>query len=165
MDKLVLLILLIGVLIFPIYENSQIKIKSIKKLKKNIPISVISDAKFFIYKINLVKKGEFKTFEIYKNLYIAKKILIQDLEKNEKFFAKKALFKDNLLTFFDFKYQGNQYNLISDYVIYNIKLKTIKGKKFFVYSKDYNGSGSSFFIDRQRDIKAKNISFYLKVNR
>lgn len=166
MGKLVFLaVLLILILVFPVYENFQIKLNNTTKVQNKIPLAKIINGKFYIYDINLSKKGTFNSLDIFQNFYIAKDLNISDLIKQEKFFAKKAILKNKLLYAFIFKYENNKYAFNSNYVVYNLKTKNIHGKRFFLYSSDYNASGYSFFVDKQRDIKAKNISFDLKVNK
>jgi len=166
MVKIVLfLFILILVLIFPIYENSRIKINTEELKNFNIPLAEIKRGKFFVYDVNLSKKGNFLDFEIYKKFYKAKKVSIKDLIKKEEYIADKLLLKQNNLKLFNLKYKNNNYFLISNYVIYNLKDKNIKGNKFFLYANDYNGSGKRFFIDSNRDINASFISFYIKVNK
>ncbi len=166
MGKLVFLIIfLILILIFPVYENFQIKLNNEKKIQNKIPLAKIINGEFFIYEVNLSKKGAFNSLNIFQNLYIAKDLNVSDLNKKEKFFARKAILKNKLLEAFIFKYENNKYAFNSNYVVYNLKTKNIYGKRFFLYSADYNASGYRFFIDKQRDIKAQNISFDLKVNK
>ncbi len=166
MGKLVLFtIILIIILLFPIYENSKIFIPIEKNLKKEIALAIISKGTFSVYDINLSKRGKFDTFFIYKNRYIVNELNVDDIEKNESYFAKKAILKNKILTAFNFNYRSPKYSFVSDFVIYNLKTKNIRGRQFFLYSDEYNSTGKKFFIDSKRDISAENISFYLKVKK
>lgn len=155
---------MILILIFPLYENSKIKLISVKNNSKNIPIATIEGGDFFLYEINLTNKGKFKKFNIFKNLYSLDNLEIEDVIKKEKYIAKKAYLKNRVLNLADFEFYSKDYNLFSKNVTYNLDTKELKGKNFFLYSKDYNASGKEFFVDKIRDIKAYDVSFEIKVN-
>ena len=164
MGKLILLSLfLIAVLIFPVYENSKIYMPANKYIKNKIAIANMKKGFFEIYEINLTKKGKFDNLDIFKKSYIAKNLIIEDILKKERYFAKKAILKNKILKAYVFKYDSPNYSFNSDFVVYNLKTKNIKGKKFFLYSDEYNATGRNFFVDKKRNIKANNISFNLKV--
>jgi len=166
MVKIVLLIVtLCFILIFPVYENSKIKITEKELKNTNIPIAEIKKAKFYTYENNLSKEGNFTKLDMYKSFYKAKDLKVHDITKKENYFSKKVILKDNILTLYDFKYYNNEYSLDSNYVIYNLDTKNIKGDKFLISSEEYNGSGKKFFVDPNRDINASFISFYLKVKK
>ncbi len=164
MGKLILLgLFLIAVLIFPVYENSKIYMPANKYIKNKIAIANMKKGFFEIYEINLTKKGKFDNLDIFKKSYIAKNLIIEDILKKERYFAKKAILKNKILKAYVFKYDSPNYSFNSDFVVYNLKTKNIKGKKFFLYSDEYNATGRNFFVDKKRNIKANNISFNLKV--
>ena len=164
MGKLILLgLFLIAVLIFPVYENSKIYMPANKYIKNKIAIANMKKGFFEIYEINLTKKGKFDNLDIFKKSYIAKNLIIEDILKKERYFAKKAILQNKILKAYVFKYDSPNYSFNSDFVVYNLKTKSIKGKKFFLYSDEYNATGRNFFVDKKRNIKANNISFNLKV--
>ncbi len=164
MGKIALLgIFLIAVLIFPVYENSKIYIPSKKNIKNKIAIANMKNGVFEIYETNLSKKGKFEILDIFDKSYVAKNLDIKDILKKENYFAKKAIFRNKILKAYFFKYNSPKYDFVSDFVVYNLKTKNIRGNKFFLYSDEYNATGINFFVDKKRNIKANNISFNLKV--
>jgi len=166
MVKIVLLIVtLCFILIFPVYENSKIKITKKELKNTNIPLAVIKKGQFYTYENNLSKEGNFTELNIYKNFYKAKDLKVHDIIKKENYSSKKAVLRKDILTLYNFNYYNNEYSLDSNYVVYNLKTKNIKGDKFLVSSNEYNGSGKNFFVDAQRDINASFVSFYLKVKK
>jgi len=166
MGKLVVFfILLAAVLIYPIYEiaNEQ-EIKS-SKIPKNMSLVTIQKGNFFKYNQKLVQKGAFERLDVYKRYYKSFNIIINNLEKNEIFKAKKAKFMGNILYANDFFYHNREYNFTSDLVAYNTKSKIIKGNKFFLVSESFKARGMNFLIDKNRNIIAYKPIFDLKVNK
>jgi len=165
MVKIALLILFIFfILIFPVYENSKIVI-NVSNKHYNIPLVQINNGKFFVYDKNLSKKGNFSVLNIYRNFYKGSNLKVIDLIKEESYTAKSLFFKNDVLNLYNFHYNNDKYSLFSNYVIYNLKTKNVKGKKFLLFSNEYNASGKDFFVDSNRNIKADFISFYLKVKK
>jgi len=165
MVKLILLgIFLTAVLIFPVYENSKIYTPVEKNIKNKIAIANMKNGVFYVYETNLTKRGNFDTLDIFEKKYVAKDLNIEDIVKNENYFAKKAVLKNKILKAIFFKYNSMKYSFESGFVVYNLKTKNINGKKFFLYSDEYNATGKNFFVDEKRNIKAESISFNLKVN-
>ncbi len=166
MGKIVLFVLiLIVILIYPIYENSKISVISDNNVSKNLPLVKFFKGEFFSYEPILSKEGNFKVLEVYKNKYLLFDMNVFNILKKEHFSSKQGYLKNNILHLIAFRYKNDKYSFFSDEVFYNLKTKNIKGDNFFLTSVDYNATGRKFFIDSKRDIKANNISFYLKVNK
>jgi len=163
MVKIILFIFLMFIiLLFPIYENGKITINSESLKNSNISLAEIKNGNYYIYDVNLAKKGTFTTLNIYKNYYKAENLYVNNLLKQEKYFSYRAFLKKNILKLYNFKYKNSEYSLYSNYVVDNLDTKNIKGNRFFLYSKEYNGTGRSFFINSSRDINASFVSFNLK---
>jgi len=152
------------ILLFPFYENEKINIKKIV-INFDFPLTKIENGSFFIYKENLIKKGTFEDLNIYKDYYLTYNLNLSDLLNHEKLFSKKAFLKRDILKLYNIKYKNEEYNLFSEYAVYNLKTKDIKGNKFLINSSEYNGSGKSFYVDKKRDIKATYVSFNIKVEK
>ena len=166
MGKLIIFsILLMAVLVYPIYEIVNEKEIKYSKIPKNLSLVTIKKGDFFKYDKVLLQKGSFETLDVYKKYYKVFNIIIDNLEKNETFKAKKAKYKKNILYAYNFFYHNNEYNFTSDFVIYNTKSKIIKGKKFFLIGKTFKAKGINFLIDKNRNIIAYKPIFDLKVNK
>jgi len=166
MGKLIIFsILLVAVLIYPIYEIVNEKEVKYLKVPKNLSLVTIKKGDFFKYDKVLLQKGSFETLDVYKKYYKVFNIIIDNLEKNETFKAKKAKYKKNILYAYNFFYHNNEYNFTSDFVIYNTKSKIIKGNKFFLVGKTFKAKGINFLIDKNRNITAYKPIFDLKVNK
>jgi len=166
MGKIIFFVILISVvLIYPLFvvKNTHYIKESVSE--KNISLVTINNGTFFKYDNNLSKSGRFLTLDIYKNFYFAKNLLLKDLIKKEFFKANRAKFIFNKLYCYDFFYHNNEYNFSSDFVIYNTKNKLFKGEKFLLISQNFKGKGKNFKVDENRNIKANEIIFDLKVSK
>jgi hypothetical protein len=151
--------------VYPLLESkNQPKIKEYKN-KKIIP-TVIENGKYYIYEVNLTKEGSFKRLELYSQQKIkAYDFLLKNKITKEKLFSKTAIYKKPILKGIDVKYINNEYNLITKNAIYNQNKKTLKGGEFELYSVNYKGYGKSFFVDENKNIYAKDIKYFIKVDR
>ncbi len=166
MDKLKFLFffaVIVAVSIYPVLEvKNQPKPKKYEN-QKIIP-TVIEKGKYFVYEENLTKKGSFEILEIYKkNLLKAFDFKLINIKKQEKLFSKKVLYKKPILDGTSVFYSNKDYNITTDFAKYNQKTKILKGGKFKLYSLSYKAFGKSFIVDKEKNIYATKIKYYLKV--
>jgi len=162
MVKSVIFILLLAlVLVYPVIESSNVS--NAKQYNIKLPNIVFINGKFSQYKPFLVKEGNFSTFLIEDKRYIAKNLFLNNLEKNETVFFSKANYKQPVLKGKDVIYESREYNLSALSAVYNTKTAVLTGNDFNFTSKTLRGIGKKFTVDKDKNIKAKNPTFYLKV--
>ena len=164
MVKIVLfLAILSGIILYPIIEMSGHKEKKVYEVKSYVPI-VIKKGEYFLYNVKLEKKGNFaKLNVISKRVLEAENFLLKDLKKEALLISKKIKYTAPILKGEDVKYITKTYKINTKYAIYNDDSKKIKGGKFSIYGESYKGFGDSFIVDKDNNIYANNIKYFLKV--
>ena len=164
MDKIkyfLFIIFLLIVAIFPIVKKNNFK--GINSKRVIIP-TILYNGKYFVYEQNLTKLGSFSKLEIFNNKINVYDFYLNNLIDKYKLFSQKGNFVNPLLKGENVKYINQDYNLTTNFAIYNQKSKILKGKKFSVYSNNFKGFGDSFKVDKNKDIFATNIKYFIKVN-
>ena len=154
-------IFILIIVVYPMLLSYNYKPYLIKEIKK--PEIIINKGNFYIYSSILDKMGTFDKFYLEKNTYIALNLYIKDLIKKEEYKAKKTIFKNSLIKARDVWYRNSEIELITNNAIYYKNKKLLKGKKFKLYATNFIGFGNEFLIDENKNIKAQNITYYLKV--
>jgi hypothetical protein len=153
------------VIFYPVFESKSYKPVKYTKKEKIIP-TVIYNGKFFIYNTILIKKGKFSKLDLYSKNYLkADDLSIYDLIKKERITALRAIYEKPFLKGFKVSYQNDQYTLNTEKALYDTKTSVLKGGEFNFRSADYHGYGKSFSVDKDKDIRAKEIVYFLKVKR
>ena len=135
-------------------------------LKKfNRPEIIINKGNFYIYSPILEKKGDFNKFYLENNSYVVLDLYVKDLIKKEDYKAKKTIFENNLIKAKNVWYKNSKIELITNNAVYNKNKKILNGKKFKLYATNFRSFGDEFLVDENKKIKAKNIIYYLKVNK
>jgi len=164
MDKIkyfLFIIFLLIVAIFPIVKKNNFK--EINSKRVIIP-TILYNGKYFVYEQNLTKLGSFSKLEIFNNKINVYDFYLNNLIDKYKLFSQKGNFVNPLLKGENVKYINQDYNLTTNFAIYNQKSKILKGKKFSVYSNNFKGFGDSFIVDKNKDIFATNVKYFIKVN-
>ncbi|GAB6073837.1 hypothetical protein [Nautilia lithotrophica] len=155
-----------GIMFYPLFISSGKNIPhQIKKKTLSLPDVKVEDGEFYIYKKALEKKGKFKILNVYKKGYIAFDLNAKDLLKNEEYKSSKTIFKDDIVTGYKVWYKNKDIELNTKKAIYNKKTDILKGGKFQLFAKDFRGYGNEFFVDDNKNLYAKNITYYLKVEK
>jgi hypothetical protein len=156
---------IITVVFYPLVvdENQEMPKKNLKA--SNLPDVEFFDGKFYIYQGVLTKKGHFSVLKVYKKGYIAFKLDVDDLVKAENYKADRTVFKDNTVTGYNVIYKNADMELKTDVAHYYKDTKRLTGGKFQVFSKDFKGYGKNFRLNDKKDLYARNITYYLKVNK
>ncbi len=158
----VFILIILGISLYPLLEIKNVKVIKEYKIKNFIPMQ-IDKGRYFVYEVNLTKMGSFDKLNIFEKKIVAFNFTFFDLLKHEDFFAKKAVYNKPELKVYILKYSNKDYNVSSDFAVYNKLKKTLRGSKFEILSANYRGYGSSFFIDSNKNIFAENINYFLKV--
>ena len=159
----VFLLILLGISFYPLIEMKNVKKIKEYNIKYFVPTEIL-DGRYFVYEVNLSKKGKFSKLDIFsKKKIMAFNLEFNDLIKHESLKAKRALYNAPLLKAFNVLYKNKDYNLSTDFAFYNQKEKTLKGGKFKILSANYRGYGDSFFVDSNKNIFATDINYFLKV--
>ena len=163
MGKIVLFfIFILIIIVYPMLISYNYK-PFLKEFNK--PEIIINKGNFYIYSPILEKKGNFSKFYLENNSYIALNLYIKDLIKKEEYKAKRAVLKNDLIKAKDGWYKNNEIELITNRAIYYKNEKLLKGKNFKLYATNFRGFGDEFLVDENKNIKAKNIIYYLKVRK
>ena len=162
---LVFLLILTGIIIYPVIISSNLpKIQRVEI--KNLPNIEIVNGKFFIFKNLLEKKGSFDKLDLLnQKSYLLFNLNVYDLLKKEYYFTKKAIFKENIVKGFNVYYKNSNFELNTTKAIYNRKNRMLIGGRFKIISNDYKGYGLKFKLDKNKNISAENITYYLKVKK
>jgi hypothetical protein len=165
MVKIVLFVLiLIGIMIYPVIESKNIK-QTKTTTKKKPPIEFYT-GEFYEYEPNLAKTGTFKEFILKKDKsYYAKNVYLNDKIAKYDLYINEATYRGDKLFGKYVNYYSKEYNLTTDFAIYNTKTSHLNGDKFAFNSNTFKGFGVKFDIDKQRNIKAKDITYFLKVDK
>jgi hypothetical protein len=164
MAKIVFFLLIFFIMIFPVFISNKHH-KIVVEKQKNKPLIEIIDSKYKKYNKILEVNGSFKKGKIYSNCYKFNNLFANNLIKKEKYFAKWAFKKDNLIKGKFVKYINNDYNLTSKKVIYYEKNNFLKGWDFNFTSFKAKGKGKYFEIDKNKHLFAKNIIYFIKVKK
>ena len=163
MGKIVLFfIFVLIIIVYPMLISYNYKPFSNRTKKPEI---VINKGDFYIYSKILEKKGKFNKFYLEKNNYIALDLYVKDLIKKEEYKAKKTIFENDLIKSKDVWYKNSEMELIANNAVYNKSKKLLKGEKFKLYATNFRGFGDEFLVDKDKKTKAKNIIYYLKVEK
>jgi hypothetical protein len=160
---LIFVLLLAGIMIYPIFESKNFK--KIKEYNTSLPPVVLKNGKFYEYEPNLTKSGSFSEFIVNKTSYFGRDVLLDNLQAQEKIFLKKAFYKKPVLKGFDVKFVSKEYNLTTDKGIYNTQTSILKGEKFAFQAESFKGFGVNFIVDKNKNIKADDITYFLKVKK
>jgi len=156
------IIFMIIVMIYPIYESNQPKIKAF--VDKNITPTVIDNGEYFVYDTNLIKRGSFKKLEVLgKDELRAFDFYLFDFVKKESIKAKLINYQKPILSGVDVFYKTEEYNIFTKNATYNRQTTVLEGGRFKMVSESYIGFGDSFLVDKEKNVYAKNIDYFLKV--
>jgi len=156
--------IIIGVMVFPLFSDVK-GVQEQKVVAKELPEVVLKKSDFYMYDSRLVKKGMFDELNIYKKGYIAYNLFVSDLEKNETYKAKKTVFKNKLITGYQVWYKNKDLELNTTQAQYDKETGVLDGGEFELYSKDFRGYGKNFEVDRNKNLFAQNITYFLKVDK
>jgi len=152
------------IIAYPVYESQNFKIQ--KESKKTLPPIVINDGDFFKYKEKLYEKGKFKKFVLNKDkTYTAYDVLLHNIEKNETIIGQKAVLKNEKIFGYNVKLITKEYNLTTTNGIYYTKTSEIEGGKFKIKSPEYRGFGESFFVDKNKNINATKVTYFIRTEK
>jgi len=155
------IIFLLVVSIFPIIKKNNFKKIN---LKSAIVPTILYNGKYFIYEQNLTKFGSFSKLEIFNNKINVYNFFLNNLVDKYELFSSRGVYIKPFLKCENIRYINQEYNLTTNFAIYNQKLKILKGKNFSISSNNFKGFGDSFKIDKNRNIFATNIKYFIKVN-
>ncbi|GAX88038.1 conserved hypothetical protein [Lebetimonas natsushimae] len=164
MAKIIIFLTIVFIMIFPIFISNK-HYKKIPEKKENKPLIEIIDGKYKKYNNILEINGSFSKANIYLNYYQFDNLFADNLVKKEKYFAKWAFRKNNIIKAKIVKYINNDYNVHAKNVLYNEKKKLLKGWDFTFNSNKAKGKGKYFEIDKHKHLFAKNIIYYIKVEK
>jgi hypothetical protein len=164
MAKIVFFLIVVFIAVFPLFISNR-HYKTFYEKKENRPLIEIIDGKYKKYNKILEMNGSFSKGNIYSNYYQFDNFFANNLIKKEKYFAKWALKKDDIIKGNRVKYLNNDYSLNSKNVIYDEKRKLLKGWDFNFTSNKARGMGKYFEIDKNKNLLAKNIVYYIKVGK
>jgi len=156
-------IIILGILIFPIFESKNYKKIQIKPI--NLPSLVINNGKFFKYDLNLSKKGKFTKLISNKKRYVLNDITLEDVINKEILKAKNAELLNELVKLKNVSLKTSQYYIFAVDANYFNNSGIVKGSKFKLYAKNFKGCGTSFLIDKERNVKAKNVTYFIKADK
>ncbi|AZV46896.1 hypothetical protein C3L23_06310 [Nautilia sp. PV-1] len=157
-------VLVFGIMLYPLLMGEYKTTHTVKASAK-LPDVEFNKGKFYIYNGELQKEGSFKKLDMYKKNYIAYDLNVKDLVKLEDYKADKTVFEDDLVTGYNVWYKNKDIELITNLAYYNKITKLLSGGKVKLYSKDFRGYGKSFKMDDKKNLYAKNIIYYLKVEK
>jgi len=161
MAKIVFFIIIL-IMVFPLFFMNE-KFKAVKKSNVIKPPIEIIKGNFKKYNPVLEITGSFEKLNFFKDYLELKTLYVDDIIKNEHYFAKWALNKKDKIQAKEVKYQNGDYNLSTTKAVYLKKEKILKGGKFNFSSLDARGKGNSFIVDKDKNIFAEKITYYLKV--
>jgi len=161
MAKIVFFIIIL-IMVFPLFFMNE-KFKTVKNSNVIKPPIEIIKGNFEKYNPVLEITGSFEKLNFFKDYLEIEALSTNDILKNEHYFAKWALNKKDKIEAKDVKYQNSDYNLSTTKAVYLKKEKILKGGKFNFYSLDARGKGNSFIVDKDKNIFAENITYYIKV--
>jgi len=161
MAKIVFFIIVL-IMVFPLFFMNE-KFKAVKKSNVIKPPIEIIEGNFKKYNPVLEITGSFEKLNFFKDYFEIKALSTDDVLKNERYFAKWALNKKDKIEAKNVKYQNSDYNLTTIKAVFLKKEKILKGGRFNFSSSDASGKGSSFTVDKDKNIFAENITYYIKV--
>ena len=157
------LAILIGIIVFPIIEITIHKEKKIYEVKSYIPI-IIKKGKYFLYNTKLEKEGNFSVLKVYnKKTLEADDFLLKDLANDSVLISKTIKYTSPFLKGEKVKYLTKNYKIYTKFAIYNNKTKIVIGGEFNIYGESYKGFGENFIVDKENNVYAENIKYFLKV--
>jgi hypothetical protein len=164
MAKIVFFLIVIFIIFFPVFiSNNKHKVISTKIEDK--PLIEVFNGKYKKFNNKLEIEGNFKKANIYKTHSEFVNLLVNDIIKSEKYFANWALRKDNLVEAKFVKYINNDYIINSKNVVYFSKERFFKGWDFNFSSDKARGKGKYFEVDKNKNLFAKNIVYFIKVEK
>jgi hypothetical protein len=164
MAKVIFFLIIIFIMIFPVFVSNK-KYKTIQTENEKRPLIEIFEGRYKKYKKSLEINGSFFKVNIFKKYYQFKNLKVNNLIKSEKYFAKWALKKDGLIKAKEVSYINNDYAINSKNIIYYEKKKFVKGWDFNFSSFKARGKGKYFEIDKNKNLFAKNIIYFIKVEK
>ncbi len=159
----VFLILLIGIMIYPVIESKNIK--KTKTYKTKLPPVEFYLGEFYEYEPNLTKFGTFDEFIVRKESYYGKRVFLNDKVANDQIYLDEATYRGKKLYGKYVNFYSDEYNLTTDFAIYDTVSGTLSGDKFAFTSRSFKGFGVKFDIDKNKNIKADKITYFLKVEK
>ena len=160
--KIFFFLFIFAVSVYPVFLGSEEYVEK-KEKKIKLPEIEIKKGDYFIYNGVLEKNGTFAVLEKFPSKYVAYNLVVDDLIKKAFYKAEKTVFLKNKIIGFDVFYRDNTIKLTSNKAIYDKTTKELKGGKFKLFNKDIRGYGSSFIIDKNRNIFAKDVTYFIKV--
>ncbi len=164
MGKIVLFILILaGIMIYPVIELNNYKPQKEVKNVSFIP-TVLKNGKYFIYKGVLEKEGSFEELKVFsKKRLEAYDFTLKNVLKQTVLTSERVDYKDPLLRGKTVNYMTKDYNLSTDFAVYNNKTEILNGGKFKVFGNSFRGFGQKFKVDKNDNVYADNIKYFLKV--
>jgi len=165
---LIFVLMITGIIFYPVYSvygNKTAKQADVKKIE--IPDVEITEGRFRMYAKTLEKTGKFKFLNIYykKEYYIMWDITVRDLLSSERYRAEKNILKNDDIIGYNVFYRNNDFELITSKAVYKKNKKILKGEKFKLTANNFKGEGKFFIIDKNKNLSASNIKYYLKVDK
>jgi hypothetical protein len=164
MAKIIFFILIVFIIVFPVFISNT-KYKTFLKKAENKPLIEIFEGKYKKYNKILEINGSFSKAGIFKNSYQFFNLYANDLVKKEYYFAKWALKKDNIIKAKRVKYINDDYLINSENIIYYENKKFLKGWDFNFSSVKAKGRGDYFEVDKNKNLFAKNVVYFIKVEK
>ncbi len=163
MGKLVAFFLILLIIsIYPIIEVFNIKVVK-ASYKKFVPTAIF-DGNYSFYNPLLERDGDFKEVDIYsKNFLKAFDLWMNDYIKKEKIFGSEFLYKDKILYGKSVNFFTADYNLSTIKGVYFVDKRELKGEEFVINGERFFGKGKSFLVDKDKNVFADKITYYLKV--
>jgi hypothetical protein len=165
MAKIIFFLFILFVIVFPIFISNK-SYKNISQTNEKKPVIEIFNGVYKKYNTNLEMNGSFDKAEVfninYEKIY---NLIADDLRKKEKYFAKVAIKENNIIKATDAKYKNDDYFVKAKKVIYYEKKKFLKGWNFNFKSDKAKGKGEYCEVDKNKNLFAKNIIYYIKVEK
>jgi hypothetical protein len=164
MVRIVFFLISIVIMFFPLLFSYSDKQKIMKSCNNKAVIEIF-DGYFRGYRNYFIDfKGNFKKAEFFSDYKKFYDLWVNKIFKNEKYFAKSAIKKENIIKANRVFYLNKDYVLFSPRIVYDIKTKFLKGWDFNFTSKQAYGKGKYFEV-KDKNIYAKNIIYFIKVDK
>jgi hypothetical protein len=157
-------LIVVFIAVFPLFISNR-HYKTFYEKKENRPLIEIIDGKYKKYNKILEMNGSFSKGNIYSNYYQFDNFFANNLIKKEKYFAKWVLRKNSLINAKYAYYINNDYKVNAKKMLYYERNKFLKGWDFNFSSNKTRGNGKYFEIDKNKHLFAKNIIYYIKVEK
>jgi hypothetical protein len=161
---IIFFIFIIFIIVFPLVGGGN-NYKTFLQKNTMKPTIEIFNGIFKKYNKILEINGSFIKADFFKNYYKLNNLYADDLLNEEYYFAKWALKKENIIKAKKVKYINNDYSLNSENIIYYENKKFLKGWDFNFSSVKAKGRGDYFEVDKNKNLFAKNVVYFIKVEK